>query len=62
MTDQQKDTQAAWEGMPFAEMMQKMMGQKAEGCGCADRMSQMMTMCCDTQEKGKTEGAAEKAA
>ena len=66
MSDQQKSTQdnprTPWEDMPFAGMMQEMMGQMGEGCGCTDGMSQMMAMCCGTQEKGETEGVAEKAA
>ncbi len=66
MTDQQKNTQdnfrTPWEGMPFAGMMQEMMDQQGEGCGCSDMMPQMMAMCREMQEKGETEGDAEKAA
>ena len=53
MTDEQKTTQeeprTPFEGMPFAAMMQKMMGQQGSGCDCAEVMSQMMTMCGQTQ-------------
>lgn len=48
MSDKQKTTQenccAPSEGMPFAAMMEKMMGQQGQGCGCIAPgvMSQMM--------------------
>ncbi len=78
MTDQQKNTQdnprTPWEGMPFTGMMQKMMGQQGEGCGCSDMMgqqgegcgcsgmmSQMTTMFSETQEQGGTEKVVEEA-
>jgi len=65
MTEQQKSTQdnlrTPWENMPFAEMKEKMMGQQGEGCGCADMMSQMMSICGNIQEKGETEESVEKA-
>ena len=55
MTDEQKNTKEetlnCCEGIPFAEMMQKMMNQQGEGLGfdCSEMMSQMM-------EKMKTGG------
>ncbi len=61
MSDQQKTTKEefrkCFEGMPFAEMMQKMMAQKGEGFGfdCAEMMAQMMKMCCrPAQENEET--------
>ena len=46
MSDKQKTTQknccTPSEGMPFAAMMEKMMGQQGRGCGCIEMMSQMM--------------------
>ncbi len=63
MTDQQKNTQekprTPGEGMPFAGMMQEMMEQMGEGCGCSDKISQMMAMCFGTQDKNETENPAE---
>ncbi len=61
MTDEQKTTQeeprAPFEGMPFAAMMRKMMGQQGGGCGCdcTEMMSQMMTMCGGTPAQGEEE-------
>jgi len=55
MSDEQKNTKEetlnCCEGIPFAEMMQKMMNQQGEGLGlyCSEMMSQMM-------EKMKTGG------
>ena len=55
MSNEQKNSKEetcnCCEGMPFAEMMQKMMNQRGEGLGfdCAEMMSQMM-------EKMKTGG------
>ena len=55
MSDEQKNTKEetlnCCEGMPFAEMMKKMMNKQGEGLGfdCAEMMSQMM-------EKMKTGG------
>lgn len=55
MSNEQKNTKKetlnCCEGIPFAEMMQKMMNQQGEGLGfdCAEMMSQMM-------EKMKTGG------
>jgi hypothetical protein len=51
MTDEQKNTDEKFrnccEGMPFAEMMANMMGQKGEDLGfdCAEMMSKMKAMC-----------------
>jgi hypothetical protein len=49
----QKECRAFLENMPFAEMMQKMMGPKGSCCdvSCSEMMSQMMKMC----SKGRTE-------
>ena len=61
MAENQKNTQKEFqdfcEGMPFADMMRKMMEAK-KACGsfnCAEMMSQMMKMC--SRAKGKEEGA-----
>lgn len=68
MTDKQKTTQAEprapFEGMPFATMMKKMMGQQGGGCNCAARsvMAQMMAMCGGAQASGETEASAQAAA
>ena len=57
MSDEQKNTKEktlnCCEGMPFAEMMQKMMNQQGEGLGfdCSEMMSQMTTMCCQQQDE-----------
>ncbi len=50
MAEDQKDTQGksqgCCEGMPFADMMRKMMeGKKAGSFNCAEMMSQMMGKC-----------------
>ena len=57
MTDEQKTTQeesrTPFAGMPFAAMMEKMMGQQGQGCNCMEMMSQMMSqqeMDCDCAE------------
>ncbi|MFA9614722.1 MAG: hypothetical protein ACERK9_12335 [Deltaproteobacteria bacterium] len=71
MSDEQKNTKEeplnCCEGMPFAEMMQKMMNQQGEGLGfdCAEMMSQMteemkaggdpMAMCKEMMKKMKRE-------
>ena len=71
MSDEQKNTKEetlnCCEGMPFAEMMQKMMNQQGEGLGfdCAEMMSKMMekvktggdpmAMCKEMMEKLKRE-------
>jgi len=72
MSDEQKkntkeETLNCCEGMPFAEMMQKMMNQQGEGLGfdCAEMMSEMMekvktggdpmAMCKEMMEKLKRE-------
>jgi len=71
MSDEQKNTKEetlnCCEGMPFAEMMQKMMNQQGEGLGfdCAEMMSEMMekvktggdpmAMCKEMMEKMKRE-------
>ena len=47
MSDEQKTTQEEsrdpFAGMPFAAMMEKMMGQQGQGCGCKEMMSQLMS-------------------
>ena len=66
----QKESHSPFEGMPFAAMMEKMMGQQGQGCGCADMMSQMMgqqgmdcdcsdmmAMCGGAQEKEESTAA-----
>jgi len=71
MSDEQKNTKEetlnCCEGIPFAEMMQKMMNQQGEGLGfdCAEMMSEMMekvktggdpmAMCKEMMEKLKRE-------
>ncbi len=42
MSDKQKTTQEESRN-PFAAMMEKMMGQQGQGCGCKEMMSQMMS-------------------
>ena len=65
MTDKQKTTQeeprVPFESVPFAEMMQKMMGRQWPGWNCAtpNVMSQMMAMCCGAQDETKEEAATE---
>ena len=63
MTDKQETTQekspASFEGLPFMAMMQKMMGQQAKGCGCAEMMSHMMGMCCGIQGETKEKTTSE---
>jgi hypothetical protein len=56
--DARKEFQSFCEGIPFAEMMGKMMEAKKAGlpCDCAGMMSQMMQMCCGTGRK--EEGAS----
>ena len=57
MAEVQKNTQKEFqnfcEGMPFADMMRKMMEAKKTGhpFNCAEMMSQMMQMCCGAQKK-----------
>ena len=57
MAEDQKNTQKEFksfcEGMPFADMMQKMMDAKKSGSpfNCAEMMSQMMKMCCGARKK-----------
>ena len=63
MTDKQKTTQeerrVPFEGMPFAAMMQKMMGRQWPGWNCATQgvMSRMMAMCWGAQDETKEEAA-----
>jgi hypothetical protein len=65
MTDKQKTTKeerrAPFEGIPFAAMMQKMMGRQWPGWNCArpNVMSQMMAMCWGVQDETKEEAATE---
>ena len=49
----QKEFQNFCEGMPFADMMRKMMEAKKAGrpFNCAETMSQMMQMCCGAGKK-----------
>jgi hypothetical protein len=48
-----KEFKGCCEGMPFADMMRKMMEAKKSGSpfNCAEMMSQMMQMCCGSREK-----------
>ena len=63
MTDKEKTTQEEprmpFESMPFAAMMQKIVGQPGQGCNCAKMMSQMMAMCSGTQDETDEEAATE---
>ena len=56
----QEESKSCCEGMPFADMMRKMMEAKKSGSpfNCAGMMSQMMQMCCGSREK--KEEAAQK--
>jgi len=62
MAEDQKNTQKEFqkfcEGMPFADMMRKMMEAKMTGhpFNCAEMMSHMMQMCCGAGRK--EEGAS----
>ena len=49
----QKEFQSCCEGMPFGDMMRKMMEAKKSGSpfDCAEMMSQMMQKCCGAAEK-----------
>ena len=49
----QKEFQRCCEGMPFADMMRKMMEAKKSGSAfnCAEMMSQVMQMCSGTRGK-----------
>ncbi len=57
MAEEQKKAQEEFksccEGMPFADMMRKMMEAKKSGSAfnCAEMMSQMMQMCCGAAKK-----------
>ncbi len=57
MAEDQKKTEIPFEnccqGMPFGDMMQKMMEAKKAGSSfnCAEMMSQMMQMCCGAAKK-----------
>ena len=67
MAEEQKNTQKEFksccEGMPFADLMRKIMEAKKSGSpfNCAEMMSQMMQMCCGSREKkeGPTQGSKE---
>ena len=49
----QKEFKSFCEGVPFADMMRKMMDAKKSGTpfNCAEMMSQMMQKCCDYRKK-----------
>ena len=49
----QKESKSCCEGMPFADMMRKMMEAKQSGTSfdCAEMMSKMKQMCCGGGEK-----------
>ncbi len=67
MAEDQKNTQKEFQsyrkGMPFADMMRKMMEAKKSGSpfNCAEMLAQMMQMCCGAKEKkeGPTQGTKE---
>jgi hypothetical protein len=49
----EKEFQNFCQGMPFADMMKKMMGAEKGGlpCDCTEMMSRMKKMCCGSGEK-----------
>ena len=49
----QEEFKSCCEGMPFADMMRKMMEDKKSGSpfNCAEMMSQMMQKCCGAGKK-----------
>ncbi len=49
----QKEFKSCCEGMPFADMMRKMMEAKQSGSpfNCAEMMSKMKQMCCGAAKK-----------
>jgi len=51
-----KEFPGCCKGMPFADMMRKMMEGKGSRvpAGCAEMMSRMMQMCCGAGEKKET--------
>jgi hypothetical protein len=57
MADKPKNTREEFfnccEGMPVAEMMQKMRDQESGCCDfdCSEMMARMTTMCCQPQEE-----------
>ncbi len=57
MADEQKKTENLFEnccaGVPFREMMAKMMEKRMGGasCGCAEMMSRMAGVCCRPPEE-----------
>ncbi len=57
MADKRKNTGEEFfnccEGMPFAEMMQKMRDQESGCCDfdCSEMMARMTTMCCQPKEE-----------
>ncbi len=57
MAEEQKKTENPFEsfcqGMPFPEMMRKMMEKKTSGApfNCAEMMSRMKAMCCGSPAK-----------
>ena len=60
----QEEFKSCCEGMPFADLMRKMVETKKAGApfNCAEMMSQMMRICCGTREKKEEapQGAQEK--
>jgi hypothetical protein len=52
--DKQEKFQGCCEGMPFAEMMRKMMADKKPGSfNCAEMMSRMKDKCCGAAKDEK---------
>ncbi|MGD0626167.1 MAG: hypothetical protein ABSB32_15800 [Thermodesulfobacteriota bacterium] len=66
MAEDQKNTRKEFksfcEGIPFADMMRKMMDAKKSGSpfNCAEMISQMMQMCCGGREKKEEPAPATK--
>jgi hypothetical protein len=53
--DKQKEFSTCLEGSPFAETMQKMMGQQGTGSLCDAMMRSMMKKCCGIKEAKEEE-------
>ena len=51
--DKQKEFSTCLEGFPFAETMQKMMGQQGTGSLCEEMMRSMMTKCSGIKKEPK---------
>jgi hypothetical protein len=66
MSEDQKNSEKGFkgccEGMPFEDMMRKMMEAKNSGTpfNCAEMMSQMRQMCCGASGKNKGNGVRQR--